>query len=77
MGYIRDVKNAIYEALVLYDCEVEYTRAYGDCCAYFTVTINDEWDWDIIEDDIDNVCNEYGLWIDDDSSGSFDLCVNS
>lgn len=48
MGYIRDVKNAIYEALVLYDCEVEYTRAYGDCCAYFTVTINDEWDWDIL-----------------------------
>lgn len=75
MGYIKDVKDAIYTALEDYDCKVEYTRSSGDQCAYFTVTINDDWDWDWIEDNIDNVCDEYGLWIDDDSYGSFDLCV--
>jgi hypothetical protein len=76
MGYVRDVKNAILEALDNYDCSVEYTPRSGDRCAYFTVTIDDEWDWDWIESDIDNICDEYGLWIDDDSYGSFDLCVS-
>lgn len=76
MGYISDVKNEIYGALEDYNCEVNYTRKNGDTCAYFTITIDDEWDWDWIEQDIDKMCDEYGLWIDDDSEGSFDLCVS-
>ncbi len=75
MGWIKDVKDSIYDALSNYDCDVEYTPRRGQRCAYFTVTINDEWCWDWIESDIDNVCDEYGLQIDDDSCGSFDLMV--
>lgn len=77
MGYVRDVKNAIYNALDGYDCNVYYTRGNDEHCGYFTVTINEEWAWDWIENDIDDVCDEYGLWIDDESDGSFDLCENS
>ena len=42
---------------------------YGDI-------INEEWNWDWINDDIEEVCDEYNLWIDEDSVGDFDLCVN-
>lgn len=76
MSYVSEVKRAIYDALEDYDCHVVYTRGTKDRCAYFTVTIDEEWDWDWIEDDIDDVCDEYGLWIDDYSDGSFDLCVS-
>lgn len=77
MSYVSDVKKAIREALANYECRIEYTRRAGDRCAYFTVYIDDEWDWDWIENDIDAVCSEFNMWIDDDSRGSFDLCVNS
>ncbi len=76
MGYVRDVKAAIRDALSGYDCSISYTPRSGSRCAYFTVYIDDEWDWDWIESDIDSVCDEYDLWIDDDSNGAFDLCVN-
>lgn len=75
MSYKKEVERAIYNAL---DCKVKYTPASrnGDRCAYFTVTINDkDWEWDRIENDIEKICEEYGLWIDDDSEGDFDLCV--
>ena len=75
MGWIKDVKDAIYDALDDYDCTVDYTPREDDRCAYFTVTIDEDWDWDDIENAIDSVCNDYGLQIDDDSYGSFDLMV--
>lgn len=78
MSYKKEVERAIYEALRDYDYNVEYTPASrnGDRCAYFTVTINGEdWVWDWIENDIEKICEEYGLWIDDDSKGDFDLCI--
>ena len=75
MGWIKDIKDAIYDALDNYDCEVEFTKRGKETYAYFTVTINDEWGWDEIENEIDNVCSQYGLQIDDDSYGSFDLIV--
>lgn len=74
MGYVRDVKNAIYDALDDYDVDIYYISRSGDRCGYFTVTINEEYDRDDIEDAIDDVCDEYDLWIDDDSDGDFDLC---
>ena len=77
MGYVRNVKNAIYDALDDYECEVSYTSGDENSSSYFTVTIYDEWDWEWIEEDINEVCDEYGLWIDDDSEGSFDLCVKN
>lgn len=76
MGYVSNVKHAIYNALSNYDCDVEYTRGSRNSCAYFTVTIDDEWCWDWIQEDIDSICEDYDLWIDDDSDGDFDLCVN-
>lgn len=76
MANIKTIKKAIYDALDVYDCDVEYTPRSGGRCAYFTVTINeDDWDWDWFEGPLDDVCEEYGLQIDEDSYGSFDLMV--
>lgn len=71
------IKSAIYDALENFNCSVYYHKAYSNSCAFFTVEIHEEWDWDWIEDDIERVCEEYDLWIDDDSDGDFDLCINN
>lgn len=70
------IKRAIYDALDNYDCSIAFHKATGDSCAYFTVSINEAWDWDWIEEEIEDVCDKYDLWIDDDSEGDFDLCSN-
>ena len=71
------IKSAIYDALENFNCSVCFHKAESNSCAFFTVEIHEEWDWDWIEDDIERVCEEYDLWIDDDSDGDFDLCINN
>lgn len=76
MGYVNNVKRAIHNALSNFDHSVYYTKGHGSYSSYFTIEINEEWDWDWIENQIDEVCDDYGLWIDDDSEGDFDLVVS-
>lgn len=71
------IKRAIYDALENYNCSVSFHKDAPETCAYFSVEIHEEWDWDWIEDDIERVCEEYDLWIDDDSDGDFDLCIKN
>ena len=73
----RQIRADIYDALCDYDVNVYYNHktghGYGASCAYFTVYINDDWDWDDVMDDLDSVLEEWELDVDSDSSGSFDL----
>ena len=71
------IKSAIYRALENFNCSVSYTKSYSGKCAYFTVEIHDDWDWDLIDGALEQVCDEYDLWIDVDSDGDFDLCINN
>lgn len=76
MGYVRDVKQDIYSALSDYDCNVVYTKGNSDCCGYFTIYIDDEYDYDDVADALDDVCDDYNLYIDDESDGVLDLNEN-
>lgn len=53
-------------SIIFHDLEIDVV--------FFTVTIDEDYDRDDIENAIDDVCDEYDLWIDDDSDGDFDLC---
>lgn len=75
----REIRSDIYDALSDYDVDVCYHgprgHGYEASCAYFTVTIDDdeEWDWDDLDEALEDVCSEWDLSIDDDSEGTFDL----
>lgn len=74
----REIKSDIYDALSHYDVSVQYHKKYGHginaTCSYFTITIEDDCDWDIVEDELEDVCSEWDLEIDYDSSdGDLDL----
>lgn len=76
----QEIRDAIYDALSNYDCNVYYHRPSSDgMCGYFAVTINED-DYD--EDDVDSclagVLSDYDLWIDDQSEGNedFDICAS-
>lgn len=76
----REIRSDIYDALSDYNVSVTYHNKSGHgweaSCSYFSVSFDDdeEWDWDWIEGDIDKVCDEWDLEIDDDSEdGDFDL----
>ncbi len=76
----RQIRSDIYDALSNYNVTVRYHKKEGSgwdgTCSYFSVSFDDdeEWDWDWIESDIQAVCDEWDLGIDDDSEdGDFDL----
>lgn len=77
MEHWKEIKDAIYDALDDYDCDVYYQPptgcGYGAHCAYFEITINEDYDCEDIENDLNEVCNDYELGIDWDSDEDVDL----
>lgn len=73
----REIRSAIYHALSDYDCEVWYEkpsgRGWNARCSYFTISINEEYDSDDIEEALEDVADEYSLTIDWDSDEDVDL----
>ncbi len=58
----RKIVSDIYDVLSDYDIDVTYHKrtghGYNAQCAYFSVSINEEWDWDWIESDVEAVCKK-------------------
>jgi len=76
----REIKSDIEDALENADlsCDVYYHKPEGrgddSCCGYFEVSLDDDdWEWEWVEDALEEVMNEWDLYIDDDSDEDFDL----
>ncbi len=71
----RKIKNAIYDALDGYDCDVTYNKRTSDCCSYFSIEIKEEYSWDDVCYELGDVIDEYALAIDGDSVEDLNLNV--
>lgn len=73
----RSIRSAIYNALSGYDCSVYYQKPVGKgwngTCGYFEITIEDEYDSDEIEEELQSVADDWELDFDWDSDGTVDL----
>ncbi len=73
MSYSKEIANAILNAMKGFNASVKYTPGNQVMSGFHTVNINGNWNWDEIGNAINNVCKNYSLYVDNQSTGSFDL----